>query len=45
MLMTFWGNEEFMESRADGQGRILLISLKHGDKTPGQEELHWGLDG
>ena len=38
-----------MGFRADGQERILedvfgakVILLKHGDRTHGQKELHWG---
>ena len=56
-MMKFWcdggGVGGFMGSRADGQERILedifgakmVILLNHGDRTHGQEELHWGREG
>ena len=43
---------EMLGFRANGQERILEISLvqkmvllKHGDRIPGQKELHWGCEG
>ena len=46
-VLEWWGGPELM-AKKEFLSRLWckkVIVLKHGDRTRGQKELHWGCDG